>query len=94
MKLYDKYNTISKEKMGISYDKIIHDPQKQLNILLNSYGISQLIDINNSLANMTYDRIVHIINLFLSGELFLKNSQVAILIMKILLPYTSGNCLP
>lgn len=70
MKLYDKYNSIAKEILGKSYCEILDDPKKYLKILLEQYNINQIVDISCCLTNMSYDRIVHIINLFLSGKAF------------------------
>lgn len=70
MNLYDKYNTVAEEILGISYGEILSNPHKQLKSLLESYDINQMIKIDYCLENMPFDRVVHIINLFLSGKIF------------------------
>ncbi|WP_410319954.1 hypothetical protein [Methanobrevibacter sp.] len=68
--LYDKYNIVSKNEFGIPYSEIISSPKKHLNNLLLNYRIDDMIDINYSLSVMSFDRVVHIMDLYLAGQIF------------------------
>lgn len=70
MNLYDKYDAAAKTIFGISYCDILKNPGDHLRKLLDRYRIDQMVDVAHCLKNMSYDRLVHIINLYLSGSIF------------------------
>ena len=73
MKLYDKLDIIAKEKIGVSYGEIIDNPRKYLSALLENHGIGNLINAESCAKALDFDRVVHIINLYLFGEGFFKD---------------------
>ncbi len=73
MKLYDKLDIIAKEKIGAPYDEIIKNPRNYLSCLLEKHSIGSLIDIACCVNTLDFDRVIHIINLYLFGEAFFKD---------------------
>lgn len=68
--LYGIYEKAANNILGTSYSTLIEAPKENLIKVLNEYNIDSIIDVENCINKLSYGRVIHIINMFLSGESF------------------------
>lgn len=68
MNLYEEYDKAAKSHLEVPYWKIISNPAFYFEQLLNRYGLSKITNINDLCSKLSANRILHVINLYLSKD--------------------------
>ncbi len=68
MTLYEEYDQAAQSQLAVSYEKIISDPVYYFELLLNRYQLSECTNVNALCTQLSANRILHIINVYLSKD--------------------------